>query len=164
MELELMHDNPWQQPAPGHYRLARGVRIKGEMAVCSYPLRAIRLSTMAARLLHVCAEQHTCEELAQQIDLPTRRVETLCEQLHWKGLLEAGPARPPAIWPGVSIIIPCHNRAYQLERCLRSIFALDYAAHKLEIIIVDDASTDETSTILQRLLQEPVAGDKVIHV
>jgi mycofactocin glycosyltransferase len=163
MEPELTQ-KPYSQPAPGYYRLAQNIRIVGELAICDYPLRVLRLSTIAARLLHLCAEQHTCEELADHIDLPVKRIETLCQQLRWKGLLEAGPARPPATWPGVSIIIPSHNRAYQLERCLRSLFALNYPADSLEIIVVDDASTDETSTILQQLLQEPIIQGKAIHI
>ena len=160
-----MRQKPYSQPTPGHYRLAQNIRIVGELAICDYPLRAMKLSTTALRLLHLCAEQHTCEELAHHIDLPVKRIETLCEQLRWKGLLEAGPARPPAAWPQVSIIIPSHNRAYQLERCLRSLFVMDYPVHNgLEIIVVDDASTDETSTMLQQLLQEPVARGKEIHI
>ena len=103
--------------------------------------------------------------MAQQIDLPVKRVETLCEQLRWKGLLEAGPACPPATWPGVSIIIPSYNRAYQLGRCLRSLFDLNYPAGSLEIIVVDDGSDDETRIMLQQFVQESVAqGNVAIHV
>src|SRR5690242_7478494 len=81
MEPKLTQKKPYSQPAPGHYRLARDIRIIGELAICDYPLRAIRLSAIATRLLHLCAEQRTCEELAHHIDLPVKRVETLCEQL-----------------------------------------------------------------------------------
>src|SRR5947209_10346246 len=133
---------------PGHYRLARGVRIVSQderaVAICDYPLRLVRLSPTAARLLSLCMEEHTCEQLAQAANLPIKRVEALCDQLRWKGLLEVGPTPSPATWPPVSIVIPTYNRAEQLERCLYSLFALDYPYR--EILLVDDASTDGTES------------------
>jgi mycofactocin system glycosyltransferase len=152
----------------GCYCLARTVCIipqeNGGLALCSYPLRVLRLSTLTTRLLLLCREQRTCEDLAQVIDLPTRRVQTLCEQLRWKGLLEAGPTLPPVTWPGVSIIIPSYNRANQLERCIKSLIGQDYPAQCLELIIVNDASTDETATMLQNLAQQAVAQGLAIQV
>ncbi len=143
---------------PGCYRLTPSVRIipqgNAGLALCSYPLRVLRLSKLTTSILEQCSEERTCEELAQLIDLPLRRVQTLCEQLRWKGLLEAGPTPPPVAWPGVSLIVPSHNRAQQLERCLRSLLGLDYPAQCLELIVVDDASTDETATMLERLTRE----------
>jgi len=86
-----------------------------------------------------------------------KRVETLCDQLRWKGFLEAGQISPPPTWPCVSIVIPTYNRTRELERCLHSLFTLDYPAHCLEIIVVDDTSTDETSSMLRRMAQEAAA-------
>src|SRR5438105_15842876 len=105
----------YRRPDPNCYRLTRGTHITIQqetgLAICDYPLRAVRLGATAARLLQRCDEQRTCEELAAYLSLPVKRVQALCEQLHQKGLLEAGPALPPLSWPGVSIIIPSHNRA-----------------------------------------------------
>lgn len=50
--------------------------------------------------------------------------------------------------PTVSIIIPTHNRFKMLEGAVRSI--LDQTYRDYEIIIVDDASSDNTSEILER--------------
>ncbi len=154
-------NTPYRQPRPGHYRLPSGIRIVPQdetaVAVCDYPLRLVRLNTVTARLLSLCAEEHTCEQLAQAINIPVRRVETLCDQLRWKGLLEAGSTLPPPIWPNISIVVPTYNRARELERCLRSLFSLDYPAHCLEIIVIDDASTDETNSMLRRMAQEVAA-------
>src|SRR5260370_14185924 len=156
------------QPLPGHYRLSRGVRLVSQdesvVAVCDYPLRLVRLSAITAHLLSLCSEERTCEQLARATNMPVKRVEALCDQLRWKGLLEAGPAPPPPIWPSVSIVIPSYNRAKELERCLRSLFALDYPTHCLEIIVVDDASTDETATTLQHLLREAAAYGLEMHI
>src|SRR6266436_9607974 len=156
------------QPLPGHYRLSRGVRLVSQdesvVAVCDYPLRLVRLSATTAHLLSLCSEERTCEQLARATNMPVKRVEALCDQLRWKGLLEAGPALPPPVWPSVSIVIPSYNRAKELERCLRSLFALDYPANCLEIIVVNDASTDETSSLLQRLGQEAATHDLALQL
>ncbi len=158
----------YRQPESNCYRLTAGVHITlretDGVVICDYPLRTVRLSTTAARLLQQCTEQHTCEQLAAYLHLPLKRVEALCEQLRWKGLLEAGPMQAPTTWPNVSIIVPSHNRAQQLERCLRALCALDYPAACLEILVVDDASNDETSTMLQRLMQECEAEGRTLRV
>jgi mycofactocin system glycosyltransferase len=119
---------------------------------------------VAAHLLSLCTEERTCEQLAGAMSITVRRVEALCDQLRWKGLLEAGLPLPPPTWPGVSIVIPSYNRAKELERCVRSLFTLDYPAGCLEIIVVDDASTDETGSMLERLVEEAVIHDLVMHV
>jgi chlorobactene glucosyltransferase len=54
--------------------------------------------------------------------------------------------------PLVSIIVPARNEASHLERCLRSLLAQDYP--HVEIIVVDDCSTDDTPQILSRLREE----------
>src|SRR5216683_1966976 len=156
------------QPLPGYYRLSRGVRLVSQdesvVAVCDYPLRLVRLNATTTHLLSLCSEERTCEQLARATNVPIKRVEALCDQLRWKGLLEAGPVLSPPVWPSVSIVIPSYNRAKELERCLRSLFALDYPTHCLEIIVVDDASTDETATTLQHLLQEAAAHGLEMHI
>jgi cellulose synthase/poly-beta-1,6-N-acetylglucosamine synthase-like glycosyltransferase len=48
----------------------------------------------------------------------------------------------------VSIIIPCRNEEYSIEECLHSLNAQDYPRHNLEVIVVDDHSTDLTSAIV----------------
>src|SRR6266851_2944909 len=104
----------YRQPRPGHYRLPPGISIVPQdetaVAVCDYPLRLVRLSSFAARLLSLCREERTCEQLAKAINMPVRRVVALCDQLRWKGLLEAGSTLLPPEWPHISIVIPAYNR------------------------------------------------------
>jgi mycofactocin glycosyltransferase len=158
----------YQEPRPGYYRLQQGVHLVSQdgstLAICDYPLRIVRLNPTATNLLTLCSEEHTCEQLAQITNMPIKLIEALCDQLRWKGFLEAGPLLPPLTWPSVSIVIPSYNRAKELERCLRSLFALDYSANCLEIIVVDDASTDETSGFLQRLGQEAATHDLAVQL
>lgn len=154
-------------PAPGAYRLISGVRVvpwrDGKyIAVCAYPLRLIPLTSEAARLLLLCTCERSIAQLAAILKLPGKRVVALCEHLRWKGLLAAGPPEPLAVWPAISIIVPAHNRAAELARCLRSLLALDYPI--FEIIVVNDGSTDTTSAMLQSLAQEAAARNVALCV
>ncbi|MDB4917361.1 MAG: hypothetical protein JWM95_5005 [Gemmatimonadetes bacterium] len=54
--------------------------------------------------------------------------------------------------PPVSIVVPARNEAHNIERCIRSILASGYP--RLEIIAVDDHSTDGTGVILAALAAE----------
>ena len=53
--------------------------------------------------------------------------------------------------PLVSIYLPTHNRAALLGRALGS--ALDQTHGKLEVLVVDDGSTDETPRVLEQAAQ-----------
>ena len=50
--------------------------------------------------------------------------------------------------PVVSVIIPCFNGASYLDECLGSVFAQSYRS--IEVVISDDASTDESCSVAQR--------------
>ena len=47
----------------------------------------------------------------------------------------------------ISVVVPSYNHAPYIEACLDSIFFQDY--EKMEIIIVDDCSTDDSREIIQ---------------
>ena len=49
--------------------------------------------------------------------------------------------------PRVSLVIPTYNRAYSLRRLLRTLARITQPAGGLEIVVVNDGSTDETSTV-----------------
>lgn len=51
-------------------------------------------------------------------------------------------------WPSMSVVICAYNAAATLDECLRHTRALDYP--RLEIIVVDDGSTDDTAAIVRR--------------
>jgi hypothetical protein len=57
------------------------------------------------------------------------------------------PAEEPPPW--VSVIIPALNEERHIETALASVLALDYP--RLEVIVIDDRSTDATPVLLNRM-------------
>lgn len=47
--------------------------------------------------------------------------------------------------PSVSVIVPAHNEGLVIERTLQSLLASDYPKSRLEIIVANDGSTDDTA-------------------
>jgi len=59
------------------------------------------------------------------------------------------PSCPPAPLPTLSVVMPNYNHGHYLEAALRA--HLDQSAPPLEIIVVDNASTDESCAVIERL-------------
>src|SRR6516165_11634814 len=49
----------------------------------------------------------------------------------------------------LSLVIPCYNEEKTLATCLKRVLAIGTTDVKLELIIVDDCSTDKSLTIAQ---------------
>ncbi|QJX46787.1 glycosyltransferase [Hymenobacter taeanensis] len=55
--------------------------------------------------------------------------------------------------PRVSILIAARNEEATIERCLQALLQLNYPAEKLEILIGDDASTDNTMAVVEAFIK-----------
>ncbi len=60
----------------------------------------------------------------------------------------------------ISVIVPAFNIENDIERCAKSVLAQTY--RNIELVIVDDGSTDNTATVIDRLANEN-AAIKVYH-
>jgi len=56
--------------------------------------------------------------------------------------------------PKASVIVPVYNAEGTIEECVNSILDLDYLKEKLELIFIDNASTDSTENILKKYAKE----------
>ncbi len=127
------------------YRLAEGLRIEespqGAFLVSLRPLRMLRMNPALTRLV----ERMQREDLSPQ----SAAEEKVLESLHKKGFvvrLWQGHDDLPEP-PQVSIVIPVKDRADDLRTCLSSLQELDYPQDRLEVIVVDDGSTDATPQV-----------------
>ncbi len=59
----------------------------------------------------------------------------------------------PNYTPGVSIIIPCFNEEEWISRTILSCINQDYPVDKLEVIVVDDRSTDGTVKEIEKTIE-----------
>jgi len=66
--------------------------------------------------------------------------------------LEVAPAEPVLAHDKVSVIMPAYNAAATIERAVRSILSQSW--RNLELIIVDDSSSDGTAQLAERLAAE----------
>jgi glycosyltransferase involved in cell wall biosynthesis len=63
--------------------------------------------------------------------------------------------------PRVSVVVPCHNYGTFLPAAVSS--ALDHEGVDVDVLIVDDASTDDSAAVAQRLAAEDERVDVLLH-
>ena len=56
----------------------------------------------------------------------------------------------------ISVIIPTYNRARSIRRAVEGVLAQTY--REIEVIVVDDASTDDSTAIVERLARPTSAS------
>ena len=61
----------------------------------------------------------------------------------------------------ISVVIPAHNKSELLRKCVESVLACEYPSADCEVIIIDDASSDDTAEVM-RDLQRSAPGRVVL--
>lgn len=61
------------------------------------------------------------------------------------------PAPAEARRPGLSVVIPTHNRGGTVGQVLRRLLEQDFPAGDYEVVVVDSRSSDDTAAVLARL-------------
>lgn len=69
--------------------------------------------------------------------------------------LRPAAAGTGATLPSVAIVVPCFNEASTVGATTESLLALDYPKEKLEIILVDDGSSDATPEAMAQFADNP---------
>jgi cellulose synthase/poly-beta-1,6-N-acetylglucosamine synthase-like glycosyltransferase len=69
--------------------------------------------------------------------------------LGWKRLKKFSPAAHPAAHTKVTVIIPARNEAANLPALLDALHRQTYSAALLEVIIINDFSTDQTAAVIR---------------
>src|SRR5438477_5419392 len=71
--------------------------------------------------------------------------------------------RNPVELPGVSVLVPAHNEELVIERTIEAILASDYPDDKIELIVLNDGSTDQTGAVLDQLAKKHKSL-RVVHI
>ncbi|MDP3963892.1 MAG: glycosyltransferase [bacterium] len=67
---------------------------------------------------------------------------------------DAGLLANYAYEPQVTFVIPCKNEEGAIRKTISQCFLADYPAEKIEVIVINDGSTDRTGAILDELATE----------
>jgi len=80
-------------------------------------------------------------------------MEKLLEQLVAKGFLERlrSAVHAEADLPTISVVIPVKDRAEELRRCLESVGRINYPQELVQVIVVDDGSSDSSASVAASL-------------
>jgi cellulose synthase/poly-beta-1,6-N-acetylglucosamine synthase-like glycosyltransferase len=60
------------------------------------------------------------------------------------------PTAETATWPFITITLPAYNEARSIAATLENLLSADYPADRREILVISDASTDDTDAIVHR--------------
>lgn len=137
------------------YRLAAGIKIedsaRGSFLVSARPLRMVRLNPALLAIAQRMAEAEVQASSPAEIKV----LENLVKSgfvVRRQGITDLETL------PLVSIVIPVKDRAADLRNCLISLQQLDYPQEKLEVVVVDDGSSDDTPQVAKALGAQLVAS------
>ncbi|MGH7462544.1 MAG: glycosyltransferase family 2 protein, partial [Longimicrobiales bacterium] len=65
---------------------------------------------------------------------------------------------------GIAILLPAHNEELVIERTLEALLALAYPADRLEIVVINDASSDRTGELVEGVIARTENGASRIRL
>ena len=139
------------------YRLRKSVSLPetdgNVQLVLAYPLKSVRIHPCWRNLFkHLSDQEFSSFDTIRSITESRNpdELEFFLNDLVRKGFLERKGVSALSDYPFVSVIIPVRNRPDDIAACLQTLKELAYSDDKLEIIVVDDASTDQTPDVVSR--------------
>jgi mycofactocin glycosyltransferase len=126
------------------------------------PLSTITINPVWSHVLNLLSQGVFIpfDEVCAHVNEDPYKIEIFLNSLVRKGFMEVKGFHELDEYPSVTIIIPVRNRPDDISDCLNSLLSLDYPTDKLEIIVVDDASDDNTPEVVSgfpvRLLKNTI--------
>jgi GT2 family glycosyltransferase/glycosyltransferase involved in cell wall biosynthesis len=120
-------------------------------AVVSCPMPEVVNATDLVYIAHTASEFETQIERAIRDDGPDLRArrKAWAAEHNWSQRAESFQAAVSGVTPLVSVVVLAYNNAHLTEQCLHSLITFsDYP--NLEIIVVDNASSDKTMSVLKK--------------
>jgi mycofactocin system glycosyltransferase len=151
------------------FNLEKGVKMSCEnddyMITSASPMRIVRLNQKLYELVDRLIAGSKLYELTRGRSIPEKiSTAVMVLSLVAKGYLklEYDPeCSGEENYPTGSIIIPVKNRPEEIRDCLTSLAGLDYPRDKVEVVVVDDGSTDDTASAAGafdvRLIRQPAS-------
>jgi mycofactocin glycosyltransferase len=137
------------------YQLRNNVRYLQDhgrpLFMLAYPLKAVRLHPAwipVGERLSPGKFVPLSELSALLAEKAGDHLRLFLDDLVRKGFLESCGVLPLSPEPMISVIIPVQNRPDEIRACIEALLRLDYPREKLEILVVDDASTDHTPEVV----------------
>lgn len=143
--------------SPLGYRFRKRVRCLDRegspVLILDFPLKSVVLNPFWMPVLNLLTKDNFVPmdriiHLADGVD--AEQTEAFLNRMVRKGFLEQTGFPTLPDYPRVSVIIPVRNRPEEIRACLDSLEEIDYPSEKLEIIVVDDASTDHTPDVVSQ--------------
>jgi mycofactocin glycosyltransferase len=149
------------------YKFPKGIQLTQKESILylirNNPLSTITLNPVWSPVLNLLSQGEYVSfnnEVCTHVKAGSDKTEIFLNSLVRKGFLESRGCSLLSDYPSVTVIIPVRNRPEDIFECLTSLTKLDYPADKIEIIVVDDASSDNTPQIISgfpvRLIKNPV--------
>ncbi|MDM8535967.1 mycofactocin biosynthesis glycosyltransferase MftF [Desulfobacterales bacterium HSG17] len=134
--------------------MSAGNQSDQPVLILSFPLKLVYINQFWKPVLDFFTTHDffSLEQIAENLpEISQQQVEFFLNDLVRKGFFEQRgfPFIKDDDLPFVSIIIPVRNRPQDISACLKSLEKLDYPEDKKEIIVVDDASDDNTPEIVK---------------
>ncbi|MFA6270060.1 MAG: glycosyltransferase [Candidatus Paceibacterota bacterium] len=77
---------------------------------------------------------------------------------------DLSPARQQELYePKVTFVVPCKNEEEAIHTTISKCFEAEYPREKIEVIVINDGSTDRTGEILNRMKAEEYPDLNIIH-
>lgn len=136
------------------YRFSKGINFSEKEStlylIRKNPLATITLSRVWKPVLDLMGPNDfiSFKKISTLVNTNLEKIEIYLNTLVRKGFLESRGYRSLADYPFVTIIVPVRNRPDEIFHCLSSLAELDYPRDKKEIIVVDDASDDNTADVV----------------